>query len=212
MENILLVWAVRHPACGYVQGMNDLLVPLLYVNLIEYTYDHELTDERINQIPELLLEYCEADSYWELDAILSRIQNNYTMEQKGVMDKISRMENIIQMHSPEFALHLQNQNVMFLQFSFRWINCCLLREFSLQTALRLWDAYISVDDGTGFGELNMYCCVALLLNFKENIMKMDFTQIIQFLQHLPTMKWNESDVEKIITVAYELQQKYCSSK
>ena len=58
----------------------------------------------------------------------------------------------------------------------------------------------------------MYCCVALLLNFKENIMKMDFTQIIQFLQHLPTMEWNESDVEKIITVAYELQQKYCSSK
>ena len=37
MENILLVWALRHPACGYVQGMNDLLVPFIYVNMTEYT-------------------------------------------------------------------------------------------------------------------------------------------------------------------------------
>ena len=37
MENVLLVWALRHPACGYVQGMNDLLVPFIYVNMTEYT-------------------------------------------------------------------------------------------------------------------------------------------------------------------------------
>ena len=29
MERILYIWSLRHPASGYVQGMNDLLTPLL---------------------------------------------------------------------------------------------------------------------------------------------------------------------------------------
>jgi hypothetical protein len=31
MERILYIWSLRHPASGYVQGMNDLLTPLLLV-------------------------------------------------------------------------------------------------------------------------------------------------------------------------------------
>lgn len=29
LERILYVWSVRHPASGYVQGMNDLLTPII---------------------------------------------------------------------------------------------------------------------------------------------------------------------------------------
>ena len=31
MERVLYIWSLRHPASGYVQGMNDLLTPLLLV-------------------------------------------------------------------------------------------------------------------------------------------------------------------------------------
>ena len=31
LERTLFIWALRHPACGYVQGMNDLVLPFLYV-------------------------------------------------------------------------------------------------------------------------------------------------------------------------------------
>ena len=34
-ERVLFVWAVRHPASGYVQGMNDLLQPFFFVFLSE---------------------------------------------------------------------------------------------------------------------------------------------------------------------------------
>lgn len=37
MERILYLWAIRHPASGYVQGMNDLLTPLLLMSLQRYT-------------------------------------------------------------------------------------------------------------------------------------------------------------------------------
>ena len=39
MERILYIWSIRHPASGYVQGMNDLLTPLLVVSLQPFTED-----------------------------------------------------------------------------------------------------------------------------------------------------------------------------
>lgn len=35
-ERILFIWAIRHPASGYVQGMNDLVTPFYIVFLQEY--------------------------------------------------------------------------------------------------------------------------------------------------------------------------------
>ncbi|CAF4734090.1 unnamed protein product, partial [Rotaria magnacalcarata] len=35
-ERILFIWAIRHPASGYVQGINDLLLPFFAVFLAEF--------------------------------------------------------------------------------------------------------------------------------------------------------------------------------
>lgn len=39
MIRILFVWSMRHPASGYVQGINDLAAPLILVFLTEYIND-----------------------------------------------------------------------------------------------------------------------------------------------------------------------------
>lgn len=36
LERILYVWAIRHPASGYVQGINDLVTPFFQVFLAAY--------------------------------------------------------------------------------------------------------------------------------------------------------------------------------
>ena len=36
LEKILYVWAIRHPASGYVQGINDLVTPFYQVFLSSY--------------------------------------------------------------------------------------------------------------------------------------------------------------------------------
>ena len=36
LERILYVWAIRHPASGYVQGINDLATPFFQVFLAAY--------------------------------------------------------------------------------------------------------------------------------------------------------------------------------
>lgn len=35
-ERILFIWAIRHPASGYVQGINDLVTPFFIVFVCEY--------------------------------------------------------------------------------------------------------------------------------------------------------------------------------
>lgn len=35
-ERILFVWSARHPASGYVQGINDLVTPFFLVFLSEH--------------------------------------------------------------------------------------------------------------------------------------------------------------------------------
>lgn len=35
-ERILFIWAIRHPASGYVQGINDLVTPFFVVYVFEY--------------------------------------------------------------------------------------------------------------------------------------------------------------------------------
>ncbi|GAA6097196.1 TBC1 domain family member 22A isoform X1 [Tachysurus ichikawai] len=35
-ERILFIWAIRHPASGYVQGINDLVTPFFVVYIFEY--------------------------------------------------------------------------------------------------------------------------------------------------------------------------------
>lgn len=39
MERILYIWSIRHPASGYVQGMNDLLTPLLLICMQNFVED-----------------------------------------------------------------------------------------------------------------------------------------------------------------------------
>ena len=45
-------------------------------------------------------------------------------------------------HSAPLFAHLESQNVEFMQFAFRWMNCLLMREISVQNTIRMWDTYL----------------------------------------------------------------------
>lgn len=49
---------------------------------------------------------------------------------------------------PKIAHHLEEENVDFMQFAFRWVNCLLLREMPFELAIRLWDTYMA--EGSNF--------------------------------------------------------------
>ncbi|ORZ22254.1 rab-GTPase-TBC domain-containing protein [Absidia repens] len=201
LERILYQWAIRHPAAGYVQGINDLLTPIFEVFLSTYICgDPEKCD--INKLDQDVLNVVEADSFWCLSKLLDGIQDNYTFAQPGIQRQVLTLKDLVSRIDARLANHLQQEGVEFIQFAFRWMNCLLMRELPLKSTIRMWDTYLAEGSTEGFSEFHVYVCAAFLVKWSAKLQKMDFQEIMIFLQQLPTEDWQEKDVELLLSEAY----------
>ena len=145
-ERILYIWSIRHPASGYVQGMNDLVTPFFLTYLSEYCDSNQLQDVEkfdVSQIDDTQLRDIEADTYWSFGRLLDSIQNNYTHAQPGIQRLIKMLATVVSRVDAELHNHLKNNGVDYLQFAFRWMNNLLIRELPLRLVVRLWDSYLA---------------------------------------------------------------------
>ncbi|KAJ3253222.1 GTPase-activating protein [Boothiomyces macroporosus] len=94
LERVLYIWAIRHPASGYVQGINDLLTPFFQVFLLEYIPEN-IENNTLELLSKEQLANIEADSYWCLSKLLDGIQDNYTHAQPGITRQIARLKELI---------------------------------------------------------------------------------------------------------------------
>lgn len=145
----------------------------------------------------------EADAYWCLTKLLSGIQDHYTSDQPGVQRMVFRLEELVKRIDADLCVYLQRTGIEFMQFSFKWMNCLLLREFSLQCIMRLWDTYLSEGDG-GFEDFHVYVCAAFLCQFSSEIQEMEFDELFSFMQHTPTEEWGDTEIEVLLSQAYVL--------
>ncbi|XP_075064965.1 TBC1 domain family member 22A isoform X2 [Mixophyes fleayi] len=142
-ERILFIWAIRHPASGYVQGINDLVTPFFVVFISDYVEEEEVENVDVSSLPEEVLRNIEADSYWCMSKLLDGIQDNYTFAQPGIQKKVKMLEELVSRIDEQVHRHLHHYEVEYLQFAFRWMNNLLMREVPLQCTIRLWDTYQS---------------------------------------------------------------------
>ncbi|KAL0584883.1 hypothetical protein ABG067_005327 [Albugo candida] len=208
MERILYIWAIRHPASGYVQGINDLLTPFLVVFLTPFVgkfFDsHKPLYAVLDDFPEKSLQQVEADSYWCLTKLLDGIQDHYTFAQPGLQRMVQRMEDLVNRCDSDLYKHIvEKEAVQFVQFAFRWMNCLLMREIPLQAIVRVWDTYLCEDNG--FESFHVYVCAAILMTFGEKLKEMEFQELVLFLQSLPTKDWTEEQIDPLLSRAFILQ-------
>jgi len=143
LERILYVWAVRHPASGYVQGINDLVTPFWQVFLASYIGESDIESGMDpGQLPKPVLDAVEADSFWCLTKLLDGIQDNYIFAQPGIQRQVAALHDLTARIDTPLAKHLEQEGVEFIQFSFRWMNCLLMREISVKNTIRMWDTYM----------------------------------------------------------------------
>lgn len=145
-ERILYIWSIRHPASGYVQGMNDLVTPFFLTYLSEYCDSQQLQDVEkfdISSIDDATLRGIEADTYWSFGKLLDSIQNNYTHAQPGIQRLVKMLATVVSRVDTDLHNHLKNNGVDYLQFAFRWMNNLLIRELPLRLVVRLWDSYLA---------------------------------------------------------------------
>ncbi|KAL1867721.1 GTPase-activating protein [Diaporthe australafricana] len=210
LERILYVWAVRHPASGYVQGINDLVTPFWQTFLGVYITDPDI--ERgmdPGQLPKAVLDAVEADSFWCLTKLLDGIQDHYIVAQPGIQRQVRALQDLTARIDAGLARHLEREHVEFIQFSFRWMNCLLMREVSVKNTIRMWDTYLAEENG--FSEFHLYVCAAFLVKWSDKLVKMDFQEIMMFLQSLPTREWTEKDIELLLSEAFIWQSLFKGS-
>ncbi|CAM9490750.1 unnamed protein product [Ectocarpus sp. 4 AP-2014] len=214
MERILYIWAIRHPASGYVQGINDLLTPL-YVVFLSAHVGPSVESKDVSKVDEALLDEVEADVYWCLTKLLDNIQDHYTAMQPGLQRMVLRLEELVQRIDADLHRHITDEGLMYMQFAFRWMNCLLMRELPQRAVVRAWDTYLSEENG--FESFHVYVSAALLCHFSGALREMDFQtmargegsrqtdkQTVMFLQDMPTKEWGEEEVEPLLSQAYIL--------
>ena len=238
LERLLYVFAVRHPASSYVQGMNDVATPFYVSFLTEYLYPNAISSESstsssdtfqcnasasfmtaspmepnaahagagspdataalfedvlkdpysssirlsVDQYLDL-----ECDIFWCLSKLLDRIQDNYTFAQPGIQRMVFKLRELIQRIDAPLDAHLDHQSVQYIHFAWRWCHVLLMREFPMCVGPRLWDSYFSEE--RGFSALHVCTCAALLCHYSREIRTSSFSEMMTFLQRLPTAGW-----------------------
>ncbi|XP_066579959.1 TBC1 domain family member 22A isoform X1 [Amia ocellicauda] len=208
-ERILFIWAIRHPASGYVQGINDLVTPFFVVYVFEYI-EEEVENFDVSSLPEEVLRNIEADSFWCMSKLLDGIQDNYTFAQPGIQRKVKALEELVSRIDESVHRHLQHYEVEYLQFAFRWMNNLLMRELPLRCTIRLWDTYQAEPEG--FSHFHLYVCAAFLVQWRKEILEeKDFQGLMILLQNLPTMHWGNEEISVLLAEAYRLKYAFADA-
>jgi hypothetical protein len=220
LERVLFTWAVRHPASGYVQGMNDLTLPFLYVVLADYMDAEDKGNIAallslsapnvvtwLSSLGDGMLRDVEADTYWLTATFISSVQDNFTYNQSGAHAMVAKLEQVLRTTDPQLTMHLGELGIHFPEFAFRWMNCFLLRELSPLQAVRLWDTYLC--DLVDFAEMHIYVCTAMLRLWADTISRChEFVSVMSFLQNLPTKDIDGRGMDELCASAFLLQQLY----
>jgi hypothetical protein len=222
LEHVLCIYALRHPASGYVQGMNDLLVPIVIVLLqgilnstststsSSFISEEDVLTYDVGSLPVSLVNQLEADCYWSFAKLLEAIQDNYIFSQPGIQRMLYRLEDLVARLDPALYKHLNAQGVLLIQFAFRWMNCLLIRELPLPCVIRLYDTYLACEH-LHFADLHVYVCCVLLTMYRVELLAMDFQELLSFLQHLPTGHWAVQEVDSLLAQAYILSHLFDDS-
>lgn len=86
--------AIRHPASGYVQGINDLVTPFLVVFLSEYL-EGSIENWSISDLSPDKISDIEADCYWCLSKLLDGMQDHYTFAQPGIQRLVFKLKELV---------------------------------------------------------------------------------------------------------------------
>ncbi|RLM69473.1 hypothetical protein C2845_PM17G05980 [Panicum miliaceum] len=208
LERILYTWSIRHPASGYVQGIKDLVTPFLVVFLSEHL-EGNIDTWSMDDLSSQDISNIEADCYWCLSKFLDGMQDHYTFAQPGIQRLVFRLKELVRRIDEPLSKQIEEQELEFLQFSFGWFNCLLIREVPFHLATRLWDTYLA--EGDYLPDFLLYIAASFLLTWSDKLQKLDFQEMVMFLQRLPTRTWGHHELEMVLSRAYMWHTMFKSS-
>lgn len=196
LQRILLTFSRLNTGIGYVQGMSELAGLLLYVlacetDAVRAALTADPADAELSALLGLFAKgEHEADTFWCFVELVSAVRDNFNREMDssavGVMADMAALN--AQLRRADYTLwaHLEAQGVDHRFYSFRWVTLLLSQEFSLDQAVRLWDALLS-DSARYTRRWLLYAfALAMLLELRDELLALEFNNIVPLLQAYPT--------------------------
>ena len=187
LTRILFIYAKLNPGIKYVQGMNEIAGTLYFCFA--------------NDKNELLRKTAEIDTFFCFTLIMGEIKDgfirNLDQAPSGLKGRIQDLNNLLKKIDRSLWEHFEEEKVNPYFYSLRWIMLLLTQEFEMQNIMRVWDSLLSHENKVLY--LN-YCCVAIIESMKEELIKEDFSGIMEKLQQ----NVNCIDIQGVMNLAYRL--------
>jgi hypothetical protein len=198
-ERVLFVWAVRHPASGYVQGMDDLLAPFISVFLGEHCPDDDpgkLTEGEVQSI--------EADCFWCFSSLMESLQDLFIKGQPGVTRMLTDLRRVVAANLGTLAEWIEREAITYQEFAWRWANCLLVRELPLAAVLRIWDSYFG--SHRTIAASHVFVCAAVMALLGNRVIGLPHGEFVSAVQRTLSDVWEKADVDVILAQAFVYQK------
>ncbi|KAJ3219943.1 GTPase activating protein [Dinochytrium kinnereticum] len=143
LKDVLITYTVYNFELGYVQGMNDLLAPVLAV----------MRDE--------------VDGFWCFAEFMEDMKVNFYRDQSGMRQQLHLLELLIKFVDPPLYAHLERIDSVNLFCCFRWMLVLFKREFAFDDVLRLWEVLWACPFTKRF---HLFVALAILNKYRQEIM------------------------------------------
>uniref|UniRef100_A0AAY4DGR9 TBC1 domain family member 15 n=1 Tax=Denticeps clupeoides TaxID=299321 RepID=A0AAY4DGR9_9TELE len=115
LHDVLMTYCMYNFDLGYVQGMSDLLSPILFVTQNE------------------------VESFWCLTGFMDMVHQNFEESQEAMKQQLLQLSLLLRALDPELCDYLDSQDSGSLCFCFRWLLIWFKREFAFEDILSLWE-------------------------------------------------------------------------
>ncbi|XP_064628658.1 TBC1 domain family member 15-like isoform X2 [Lineus longissimus] len=159
LNDILLTYCMYNFDLGYVQGMSDLLAPILVV------MENEV------------------DSFWCFAGFMENVAHNFEMDQQGMKTQLSQLHTLVQFLDPQLCNYLESHDSSNMYFCFRWLLIIFKREFSFPEVMRLWEVMWTNKPCKNY---HLLICIAILDTEKNTLIEngFGFTEILKHINDM----------------------------
>ncbi|KAH8378283.1 hypothetical protein KR093_010526 [Drosophila rubida] len=115
LQGILMTYVMYNFDLGYVQGMSDLLAPILEI--------------QVNEV----------DAFWCFVGFMDMVFTNFDIDQAGMKTQFAQLRRLLEVANAPLFNYMCNHDSDNMYFCFRWLLVWYKREFDNDDVLKLWE-------------------------------------------------------------------------
>ncbi|KAH8352409.1 hypothetical protein KR084_003953 [Drosophila pseudotakahashii] len=172
LQGILMTYVMYNFDLGYVQGMSDLLAPILEI--------------QVNEV----------DAFWCFVGFMELVFTNFDMDQAGMKTQFAQVRRLIEFANAPLFNYMRSHDSDNMYFCFRWLLVWYKRELSNEDVLKLWECLWTRLPCANF---HLLFSVAILDQETSVIIENQY-EFTEILKHVNELSGN-IDVQKTLQIA-----------